>query len=331
MTKIDKMLFIGSKQPGLRCLVAMHQAAPHSLAGIMTLDDQQDSRSVFGEFRQFASDHNIPFHVAANRADSEKKIMAIQPDMCLVNGWYWLIGSEALHTVPSGFIGIHNSLLPRYRGGSPLVWTMINGEQTAGLSLFSFTEGMDEGDIWEQCTVKIGPRDDIGDVLAKLEDTMIAIIHDKYQAILDGTLRPRPQDHSQATYCASRTPEDGLIDWYRPATAVYNFIRAQSHPYPGAFTFYRENKMIIWKVRLDNATCFGSPGQIFRIKDRLVYVVCGDNRTVILEDVEQSGQNFIAGDLIKSVKTRFPSFTGNLEYLRYLLRGNEQQPKTSHG
>jgi methionyl-tRNA formyltransferase len=301
---VKKMLFMGSKPYSLRCLEEIFRLSPDTLIGIITIDDRSDPRNAFAEFESFAKKNKIELHVAANRKDSESAILRFAPDLCLVNGWYWLIGDDTLESVKSGFLGMHNSLLPKYRGGSPLVWTMINGEMSAGLSLFSFTKGMDEGDIWAQESVDIEPGDYIGDVLGKLEETAVSVLREKYIGILKGAVVPFPQDHTQATYCAMRTPEDGLIDWNKPSRRIYDFIRAQSDPYPGAFTFIDGKTLVVWRAHPLDMVYYGTPGQVAKVGPDGVYVICGDNSPLVLETVEFENGKEPATKVIKSIKTR---------------------------
>ncbi|MEW6605774.1 MAG: methionyl-tRNA formyltransferase, partial [Thermoproteota archaeon] len=242
-----------------------------------------------------------------DRLETEKLIRTLKPDLCVVSGWYWLISQDTLNFVPRGFIGIHNSLLPKYRGGSPLVWTMINGEQKAGVTLFSFTTGMDDGDIWDQRTIEIEFTDYVSDVLKKLEDKALCILREKYLDILKNKAKAIPQDSSEATYCAQRFPFDGLIDWKKTAVEVYNFVRAQSEPYPGAFTMYEGKKLTIWRAHPENITFYGTPGQVARITDSGVYVICGNQKPLVLDvvELEGKGDKEAANKVINSIKTRF--------------------------
>ncbi|UCE67388.1 MAG: methionyl-tRNA formyltransferase [Candidatus Zixiibacteriota bacterium] len=305
MKRSKKILFIGSKILGLRCLMEMYNLNLNSIAGVLTVDDRDDGRSVFEEFEKFSSDKRISFYAARNKIEAEKIIKQVAPEMCFVVGWYWIIGKKTLESVPGGFLGIHHSLLPKYRGGSPLVWAMINGEKVVGTTLFSFAEGMDNGDIWAQEKVDVGDNDYISDMLAKLEEKAVSILKEKYISILEGKIKPVPQDHKKATFCAQRVPEDGMIDWTMSAVEIYNFIRAQSEPYPGAFTFFDDRKLIIRKAHMDDVVYYGTPGQVARRSEDFVYVICGDNRPVVLETVEYDGKKLSAGSTIKSIKTRF--------------------------
>lgn len=141
----------------------------------LTVDDRTDSRSVFDEFISFSKENNISLSVARDRKESEELILRLKPDLCIVVGWYWLIIKEILERVENGFIGIHNSLLPKYRGSSPLVWAIINGDEKVGISLFKFSDGIDNGDILFQRSIHISYEEYISNILQKLEDEAIEI------------------------------------------------------------------------------------------------------------------------------------------------------------
>jgi len=305
MKKIERVLFIGSKQLGLDCLKTMYSQSKETLIGVMTFDDTADGRSKFNDFNDFCSSNEIPIFIAKNKSDSEKIIKDQHPDIGIVVGWYWLISNDTLKNVPYGLLGIHNSLLPKYRGGSPLIWSIINGEKNIGFSMFSFTEGMDEGDIWFQYKFELKQEDDINSILVKIEKEAVVQLKQNYIKILSGELKPKPQNHQDATYCAQRKPEDGLIDWNKSSTQIFNFIRAQSHPYPGAFTSYKNKKLIIWKAIINSETYYGTPGQIARISKEGVTLICGDNKSITITDVEYEGREINANSLIKTINTRF--------------------------
>lgn len=304
---IDRVLFLGSKRLGAAFLASLYRLAPGALIGAITIDDRNDGRTAFDEIAGYCEAHGIPLHVAGNRAHSEALIGELAPQLCMVSGWYWLIGSGALAAVPHGFIGSHFSLLPKYRGGSPLVWAMINGEPEAGVSFFSFVEGVDAGAIWAQERVAVGPDDYIGDVLARLEAVTLATLEAKYPAILHGQVQPVGQDHAAATFCAMRSSCDGEIYWRSPAADVYNFIRAQSDPYPGAFTWLDGMRLTIWRARRDSRIHYGTPGQVAMVTPEGVHVICGDHRAIIVEAVERDGLRGDAHKVLKSVSIRLPS------------------------
>lgn len=301
-----KVLFVGSKRLGFECLRKLHELDADSLVGALTFDDSGDTRTFFEEFRSFAATSGCPLFVSKHRRDAERIISEVAPDICFVSGWYWLISREVVEKVPRGFLGIHPSLLPRYRGAAPLVWAVINGEREVGFSLFSFSEGMDDGDIWGQRSVPVGEDDYISDVLGRVESEVLSLLDEIWRPILKGTARPSAQDHSQATYCSVRIPEDGEIDWSRSSLAVYNFIRAQSDPYPGAFTSIAgATTLTIWRARPVNTCFYGTPGQVAQLTPEGVFVICGDNRPLLVQEISAEGEERVpAGEVLKSLRTR---------------------------
>lgn len=303
----SRTLFLGSKALGLRALRVVHAVAPELLVGAVTIDDSSDVRSALASFQAFAADTGVPLYVARNRQHADDLVRELTPDRCFVLGWYWLIGETVLAAVPEGFIGIHFSRLPAYRGTSPLVWQMINGATEAWYSVFTLTTGMDEGAIWARGSVPIAGEDDVADVLARLEEPVMEALAIVYRGILRGDTRPHPQETDGATYCAARLPEDGLIDFTRPARACHDFIRAQAAPYPGAFTFYLGEPLIVWKAAAIDVTYYGRAGQVARVDDAGVTVICGDQRPILLQTVGWRGETLPARAIVKSVRTRLPS------------------------
>ena len=305
MTDKQRVLFIGSKQLGLQIVQEMYSLSPDTLAGILTIDDSSDTRSVLDDIKSFSAEKDLPLYIASDRHESENIIRSIGPDLCLVVGWYWLISQETLSSVPGGFIGIHNSLLPKYRGGSPLVWAMINGETDVGFSLFTLGEEMDAGDIWAQESVTVEPDDTIADVMGKLEVKSLEAIRKTYLSILEGSAKAKRQDHNKATWCKQRFPEDGVIDWKMSALDVHNFIRAQSTPYPGAFTCADGVQVKIWLTALCEGSDEGLPGQLVRKGEEEIFVICGDNHLLKLKEVELGGEKGDAARILQSKHKRF--------------------------
>lgn len=295
-----------SKRGGLKVMEQVHAAATDTIVGVVTLDDRADTRSAFDDIIAWCTSHRLPVVVARGQADAERAIADMAPTHMLVVGWYWLISEECLTSVPGGVLGLHFSSLPRYRGGSPVVWAIINRERSVGVSLFSLTTEMDAGDIWAQAQVGIEPDTYVGDALEKLETAAAALVGENISAVLRGQLRSVPQPETNASYGALRQPSDGRIDWTWDAGAIAAFVRAQSHPYPGAFTWWEGKRVTIWRARVDATPHFGPPGAVVRIAPSGVYVACGTDQPLVVESVQlDDGDEEPASRVIRSVKTRF--------------------------
>lgn len=305
MAKREKVLFIGSKTLGFKILQTIFSISDKYSLEILSIEDQQDARSAYSDIKKFAVINNLPIKIAKNRKESEQMIIDIAPDICIVVCWYWLISEITLNSVPKGFLGIHYSLLPKYRGGSPLIWSLINGESIVGLSLFSFTPGMDDGVIWGQKSLNCEPNSYVEDILGQLEVLAVEVIDENFIDVIKGKIKPDEQIHSNATYCCTRKSDDGKIDWENSSVEVVRFIRAQSVPYPGAFSYLGGKKIIIWRASMFKSPYFGIPGKIARIDSNGIYVICGNNTAILLEEIEIDEIRDKAVNLIKSSKEKF--------------------------
>ena len=189
-----------------------------------------------------------------NSASYLEHITRWQPDLLLVLGWYYMIPRKVRESAPLGCVGFHASLLPKYRGGAPIPWAIINGETETGVSFFYLDGNMDSGDIISQIAFDIGENDTCGTVYEKATLASIKILQEYIPQIAAGTAPRIAQDETQATYFPQRKPEDGLIDWSWNAKHIHSFIRAQTRPYPGAFTFIEGKKVTIWDADINESS-----------------------------------------------------------------------------
>lgn len=179
------------------------------------------------------------------------QIENLRPDVILVLGWYYMVPKQLREKVKHGAWGIHASMLPNYAGGAPLVWAIIEGQTRTGVTLFKLDDGVDDGDIILQEEIEILHSDYISDVYDKATKASEQILNEALK--LGDKVKYKPQDKSKIKIYAQRKPSDGEIDLSWDAKRIYDFIRAQAHPYPGAFIKSNDGKKIfIDKVRLEN-------------------------------------------------------------------------------
>ena len=279
-----RVVFLGSKALGLSVLRAVLDTIewPHQLIGVICPDDSHDGRSELEQFRVLAAQQGIPFRVIANSLDAQAAIAECRPDIGLVVGWYQLIKLDQLPA--TRFFGFHASLLPKYRGNTPLVWQIICGESTIGMSFFEIAGGMDQGGIVTQAQLPLGADETIADALRYVEASCVQMIRSRLLALLEGTALLGAQDHAQATYCGLRTPEDGRIDWRQSARQIHDFIRAQTKPYPGAFTQISDGRRLrTWRSAVDQRPYVGVPGAIAERAPGVVVVTCGQGAIRLLD------------------------------------------------
>ena len=302
---MTRLVLLGSKALGLGVLRAVLDCLrpPHRLVGVLCPDDASDARSVLSEFRDCAHQHGVALEVAANARETRSVMERLRADTALVAGWYQMIRLEEFPA--TRFFGFHASPLPKYRGNAPLVWQILRGEPTIGVSFFQITEGMDEGGIVAQAQAPLGADETIDDALLFVRASCREMVHSHLVALLDGTAALSVQDHAQATYCGLRVAEDGRINWHRSARQVHDFVRAQTRPYPGAFSRLADGrKLIVWRSVVDPRPYFGVPGAVAERASGAVVVTCGDGAIRILEAEIEGAACAPVDVLIPSLRTR---------------------------
>lgn len=283
-----KCLFIGSKSLGLHVLKTVYEINKESLSGCVTFDDSNDERSVLTDISEFCAINDIGIEIINKPSELKSVIRKIKPEFCLVSGWYWIIDENTINICSDGIIGIHASLLPRYRGFAPLVWAIINGETETGVSMFYFDSRIDEGDLIDQRRIDISYEDHICDVLLKVEKTVLKMVEENYELLLDGKANRFKQLTKNISYCAKRIPDDGKIDWNNNKEYIYNFIRAQTKPYPCAFIYdCKGEKVKVLSSKIFPYSYYGSTGLIVGVEEDCVTVCCKNGAIVIKPEVDR--------------------------------------------
>jgi len=197
---------------------------------------------------------------------------------------------------------IHGSLLPKYRGRTPHVWAIINNEVETGITAHLIDEGCDTGAILEQVRIPISDSDTGADVLSKFEIEYYALIEKLLNNFKNNTLTLKKQDDEKATYFGKRTPEDGEINWNWQKERIYNWVRAQSKPYPGAFTLIGEQKVTIDKIAFsDKGYNFDMPNGLIIAHSPAILVKTA-NGVIELEQIREN-QHLCKKDIIFNKKT----------------------------
>ena len=197
----------------------------------------------------FCKNNNIPFFKGNPRnGKAFQFIKNIQVDVLISINYLFLIKSDIINHPKILSFNIHGSLLPKYRGRTPHVWSIINNEKNSGISAHIIDEGCDSGAILSQVIIPIGQNDTGNDILNKYKSKYFSLIKDVLDKIESNKLSPLIQDDSLATYYGIRKPKDGLINWNWHKERIRNWVRAQANPYPGAFSFVKGNKLTIDEV-----------------------------------------------------------------------------------
>jgi methionyl-tRNA formyltransferase len=256
---------------GAAFLLKLLELAPQCRLIVFSFRETTEEPPFLDEIRAITSAAGGVFHEARQvGAPAWLEFWQTTPvDLMFVVGWRYLIPPQIYQRALRGCFVFHDSLLPRYRGFSPAVWAMINGENETGVTLFQIAAAVDSGPIVDQKSVPIGPEDSIADLRATLTGAYLELLERNLPALINGRYSLQPQDHSKATYAYKRLPEDNRIDWSAPTTCVYNLIRAVSSPYSGAFTSFGGRTLRIWAAqKLATIPCYVGrvPGRVVEVR-----------------------------------------------------------------
>ncbi|GJL83791.1 MAG: hypothetical protein DHS20C01_34250 [marine bacterium B5-7] len=232
---------------GHTCLEALLVRGVRVVA-VFTHSDDPDENIWFPSVSALADTHGIPVYKPDTTSTTEwiELLRSLSPDLIFSFYYRHLIAEDILNMARLGAFNLHGSLLPRYRGRSPINWAILNGESITGVTLHHMVKKPDAGDIVDQEPVTIGPLDSIADVSARILIAARKVLDRQIHSLLTGHAPRRPQDESKATSFSRRNQNDGRIDWSCSAHDIYNLIRAVTQPYPGAFTEVDGQRFIIW-------------------------------------------------------------------------------------
>lgn len=268
------------------------------VVAVITHKDDPGETIWFRSVRELAARSSIPVYEPedVNDPDFVSLLKELEPDLILSFTYRQILSKEILNIPPLGCINLHPSLLPKYRGRCPANWVLINGQRKTGVTLHYMEERVDAGDIVGQREVEITEDETIKTLYEKLTGASIRLLRDTLPKVKSRQAERVPQNEEEATYFGGRTPEDGRIDWGKSSQEVYNLVRGVTHPYPGAFFYFGEEKIYCWKASLGNDS--GEPGQVLRIeKGKGILVACGEG-SLVCRSLQFEGGDEEAGDLL---------------------------------
>lgn len=266
-----RIVFIGGTRRGFLTLEALLRAG-HNVVGVISLrQHEQEVERYEGPIRELCAGAGVPLYETKWMKDRDYERLLreeLRPDVAFVVGCRVLIPERVYSVPPRGTLAAHDSLLPAYRGFAPLNWSIINGEAETGVALFHLSAGVDEGNVVGRRRVPIGPDDTAPAVYQRVCQATVEVVLEACPLLAAGVAPSAPQEHADSTYACSRAPDDGYLDWSRPTRALYNVVRALTHPYPGAFTYHRGRKLMVWAAE----PVASPPRYVGRIPGRVVAV-----------------------------------------------------------
>jgi methionyl-tRNA formyltransferase len=228
-------------------------------------------------------------------------LQAAGADFFIVVAFGHLLRESVLNMPKTGCINVHASLLPKYRGPAPIQWAVINGDTETGITTMMVDKGLDTGDMLMSAREPIGPSDTAGSLHDRLAQRGAELLVQTLKAFSDGTIRRTPQDHAAATYAPLLKKADGLIDWKKPAARIESFIRGMT-PWPGAFTFWKNTRLKIYRSEIDAAANDALPGTVLGSRPGQLTVATGAGALSILELQSASGSRLPASEFLRGFR-----------------------------
>lgn len=222
-------------------------------------------------------------------SEEMEKIIALQPDVIITAAFGQFLPEKLLQAPVHGAINVHASLLPKYRGGAPVHYSIINGEKETGVTIMEMIKKMDAGGIYAQESLPITKQDDVGTMFEKLSTLGKQLLLKTLPDILNGNLSPRPQDESKVTFSPNITREQEAIDWNKTAEEIDNQVRGM-RPWPIAFTTYEQTRWKLLNVEALAEKTTAEPGTIIKKDKKNLWIACGKQTVLAIKELQPAGK-----------------------------------------
>lgn len=311
-----KIIFMGTSWIAKEVLASLLEEK-YNIIAVFTQPDKKTGRKQEIEaspVKEIAQMKKIPIF-QPKKIDEEiiEKIKELSPDLIVVFAYGKIIPKEVLEIPKFKCLNIHPSLLPKYRGPSPIQNAILSGEEKTGITIMIMDEKVDHGDILFQTEVPIDNDETSADLFQKISILSSKLVTDKFPLWIQRKIKPKKQDDEKATYCQLIEREDGHVFWNEEAQEIYNKFRA-FHPWPGIFSIF-ENNGVLTRIKLVKINLSKKDskekrqiGEIFKLENDSVAVQSAKG-AIIIEEVQIEGKNKAK---IKDFVNGYPNFIGSL-------------------
>jgi methionyl-tRNA formyltransferase len=297
-----KIIFCGTPAFALPSLRELQAHPEFKIAGVVTQPDRRRGRGrelAISPVKSAAAASGIPVYQPQKirTEEAHEYFRTAAPDAVVIIAYGQIIPASLVEIPRLGWINLHGSLLPKYRGAAPIHWAIANGETRTGLTTMRIDAGLDTGPTLLSYETEIAPDETAPQLYARLSEAGAPLMVETLRGLDRGTVTPTPQDNSQATLAPPLKKEDGRINWSLPAPRIYNRTRG-FQPWPGAFTTFRGKQCAIWGKPAPTAATPHSapspaPGTI-SVNGAEVDVACAEETALRLEFVQLEGRNKIS-------------------------------------
>ena len=311
-----RVAFLGRGRLGMRVLDGLLRLEGIDVPLVGTCRHSREVGLGPESFEAVAGTQGIPFrHIRGAGTDLTEALRDAKADLAVAMLWVTTIRADAIATVPHGVLNVHGGMLPRYRGNASQTWAILNREREIGVTCHLMEpDRLDSGPVIAQSSLPLTETSTIGDVFDAVEAVAADLVIEAVKQFHDGSVIPRPQNESEASFGYPRLPRDGQIDWKTPARDIDALIRGAGEPYPGAYSWFSDaldngavKKLTIWRAHVEPAPfpeIYAVPGHLLRLGDGKWAVACGDLEVLVLDDVSVDETRGEPGSFFRSVRQR---------------------------
>ena len=295
-----RVVFMGTPDIAATCLKEI-LADGFQVVGVYTQPDRPKGRGmkmVYSPVKEVALAQGIPVFQPENFREEEtvEQLRALKPDICAVVAYGRILPQKVLDLVPQGFINIHASVLPQYRGSAPYQWAVLDGLEETGVSAQFMVRQMDAGDVVGLSKTPIGPNETAGQLLDRLAVLGARLLSDTLRKFQAGELVPQAQDESKVTFAPMLDKSMCPIDWTKSARQIHNQVRGL-HPWPVATMELRGQKFKVHETKVVPGS--GAPGQILGLTKTGLVIACGEGAIEVLSLQAEGGKRMAAPDYFR--------------------------------
>jgi methionyl-tRNA formyltransferase len=288
-----RVVFFGTPEPAAAALDAL-LGSRHAVAAVVTQPDRPRGRSGTPQpppVKVRALEAGLPVLQPGSPRDEgfATTLAGFAPDVCAVVAYGHILPADVLSVPPRGFVNVHFSLLPRYRGAAPVQRALMAGETETGVSTFLLEPTLDTGPVLIILREVIRDDDTAASLMDRLAEIGARALVETLDGLEAGTLHPSPQDPSEATPAPKVKPEEGEIDWRLPADRIVNLVRG-TNPAPGAYTTLDGKRLKVWRARAADQPTQGAPGAVVHLGKGRTGVASGTGVVELVEVQLEGGK-----------------------------------------
>lgn len=290
---MKKIIFMGTPEFSVNVLNMLIDEHYEILAVVTQPDKPVGRKKIITPtpVKELALTYDLPVYQPVKLSNSPEleELLAMEADLIVTAAYGQFLPKRLLESPKFGAVNVHASLLPKYRGGAPIQYAIMNGDEETGVTIMQMISKMDAGDIYSQAKLPILPTDNVQSVFEKLSVLGSQLLKETLPKLFQNELTPIPQDENLVTFSPNIKREEEQINWNMTAQQVDCLIRALS-PWPGAYTILQDSRVKIWESTPSSETQEYPVGTLFVNEKKQLLVSCGEKTALEVQVIQPAGK-----------------------------------------